>query len=135
MYGIHSWYETNRRILIFSSTLAEGRFMHVRAEDVLNNKIIKLGDIAEWLGLRTDDSAIEAMTHPEMSPFAKLGPAESGIIGGNDHGFLRDPIPHSVPIPNTLTPPDGWFADECIWPMVVSLANRLGYFGNTQDKK
>lgn len=128
MLSIHSWYDTHRRILHFTETLPQERYMQVRAEDVLNDAESQLRTIAKWLKLSANDCAIEAMTHPELSPFASLGPADSGIIGGNDHGFLRDPIPHRVEIPHTLNQPTDWVADETIWPMVVKLANRLGYY-------
>ena len=103
--------------------------MRIRAEDVLNDSESQLRAIAVWLGVRTDAGAIEAMKHPEASPFAGFGPADSGIVGGNDPSFLGDPIPHRVEVPSTLEPPQGWAADPPVWRMVIDLANRLGYFG------
>ena len=133
MSTIGSWYDTHRRILNFSLTLPPHRYMRVRAEDVLNDKAAQLRAIACWLGLRCDDEAIESMKHPEASPFASFGPEESGIVGGHDHGFLRDPVPHCVEVPRSLTPPEGWSAPPSIWRMVSDLANRLGYFDEGQD--
>lgn len=127
MLSMHAWYETHRRIMLFAQMLPPDRYLQVRAEDVLNDGEPRLRAIAEWLRLRVDESAIEAMTHPEKSRFASFGPADSGIIGGHDHGFLLDPIPRRVEIPRALTAPDGWAADESIWPMIVKLANCLGY--------
>ena len=63
----------------------------------------------------------------------ECGPAESGVVGGNDPIFLRDPVPHSVNVPRTLDPPNGWTADASTWKMVVDLANRLGYFDYEAD--
>jgi hypothetical protein len=136
MAGIASWYETHRRILHFAADLPADRYTRVRAEDVLNESSPQLRAIAAWLRIRTDDSAIEAMKHPEMSPFAKPGPLDSGALGGSDPSFLRDPIPHRVQVPHTLDPPNGWAADPSVWRMVVALANRLGYFneGETISK-
>jgi len=128
MSGIASWYETHRRILHFASDLPTDRYIRVRAEDVLNDSLPQLRTIATWLGVRTDDSAIEAMNHPEASPFAKPGPLDSGAVGGNDPAFLSNPIPHRVEVPRSLDPPNGWAADLSVWRMVVALANRLGYF-------
>ena len=102
--------------------------MRVRAEDVLNDPDSQLRAIAAWLGIRTDDGAIDAMKHAEASPFAGMGLVESGVVGGNDPIFLRDPVPHGVNVPRTLDPPQGWTADASTWKMVVDLANRLGYF-------
>ena len=127
MSGIASWYETHRRILKFAARLPADRYKRVRAEDVLNDSEPELRAIAGWLGLRDDESAIEAMKHPEASPFASPGPVESGIVGGQDPDFLRDPIPHRVTVPRGLEPPEGWTEDQSVWEMVVRLANRLGY--------
>jgi Sulfotransferase family len=127
MSGIATWFETHRRILRFAASLPSHRLMRVRAEDVLNDMRHQLKAIAAWLGLRNDADAIEAMTHPEASPFACFGPAGSGVTGGNDPAFLRNPIPHSVEVPNTLNRPVGWTEEPSSWQMVVDLANHLGY--------
>jgi hypothetical protein len=128
MSGIGSWYEIHRRILNFAAGLPADRYLRVRAEDVLNDPKTQLHAIAAWVGIRTDDDAIEAMQHPEASPFARPGPAASGVAGGNDPGFLRDPIPRRVEIPCKLDPPRGWVAEPSVWKMVADLANRLGYY-------
>jgi Sulfotransferase family len=129
MFGIASWYDTHRRILHFGATLPPDRYMRIRAEDVLNDTESQLPAIARWLGVCSDASAIEAMKHPEASPFSTFRTADSGIVGGNDPGFLRDPTPHRAEVPSTLEPPDGWEADALVWRMVGDLANRLGYCG------
>jgi hypothetical protein len=129
MSGIGSWYDVHRRILSFAASLPADRYLRIRAEDVLNDSKSQLRAIANWLGIRTDDAAIEAMQHPEASPFARPGLAAAGLAGGNDPTFLRDPIPHRVEIPPKLDPPQGWVADPSIWKMVTDLANRLGYNG------
>lgn len=133
MYGIASWYSIQRRILTFTATLPVDRYRRVRAEDVLNDAESQLQAIAEWLGVRTDASVIEAMKHPEASPFASFHTADSGIAGGNDPGFLHDPIPRRAEIPATLEPPGGWVAEPHVWDMVVDLANRVGYFDDRRD--
>lgn len=125
--GLASWVETHCRILRFASTLPPNRYLRLKAEDVLNDPCPKLLSIAEWLALRADRDAIDAMMHPERSPFAKFGPADTGLIGGHDHNFLRDPIPHRVEVMTTLEPPEGCAADSPLWNMTVDIANRLGY--------
>jgi hypothetical protein len=124
---IAAWVETHCRILNFGATLPKSRYMRVRAEDVLNHPGSQLRSIADWLGIRTDDDAIEAMMHPEASPFACPGPAGSGIFGGNDPDFLRNPIPHPVEVLGTLDPPAGWAGNAALWRTTINLANRLGY--------
>jgi hypothetical protein len=127
MSGVASWYETHRRILLFAADLPAKRYLRVRSEDALNDTQSQFRAIADWLGIRADEQAIEAMQHPEASPFARPGPAGSGVIGGNDPGFLRDPIPRKVEMPGNLDLPSGWIADRLVWRMVADMANRLGY--------
>jgi hypothetical protein len=122
-----SWVETQCRILRLAATLPKDRYMRVRAEDVLNDARGQLRSIAMWLEVRTDEDAIEAMTHPETSPFARFGIEGSGVIGGHDPNFLRDPIPHPVEVLRTLDPPQGWVENSSLWRMIVDIANRLGY--------
>jgi sulfotransferase family protein len=128
MSGIASWYAIHRRILQFAADLPVDRYLRIRGEDVLNDTDSQLRVIAAWLDVSTEDSAIEAMKHPEASPFASLQTADSGIVGGNDPTFLSAPTPRSVDVPSNLKPPPGWTADLSIWKMVTDLANRLGYF-------
>lgn len=128
MAGIAAWFETHRRILRFAETLPPDRYLRVRAEDVLNDTHPQLGAIASWLGIAADADAIAAMTHAEASPFAGFGPVESGVEGGYDPAFLRDPVPHPVPAADTLDAPPGWAAGAASWARVVALGNILGYF-------
>ena len=101
--------------------------MRVRAEDVLNETLPQLRAIAGWLGVRTDEDAIEAMTHPETSPFACFGTEGSGIVGGHDPKFLRDPVPHPVELLPAITRPPGWLGNTELWRMTVDVARWLGY--------
>jgi hypothetical protein len=126
MSSISAWYDVNCRIFLFGSGLPPGRYMRVRGEDVLNDSESQLRAIASWLGLPADHGAIEAMMHPETSPFARFGPVGSGVAGGNDPRFLSDPVPHGVALPDTLEQPPGWIGAS-LWSMVVDLACALGY--------
>jgi hypothetical protein len=127
MRSVAAWYEIHRRILLFANDLPPDRYLSVRAEDALNDPNRELRKVATWLGIRGDATAITRMLHPESSPFARPGPAESGVAGGNDPAFLRDPFPRRAEIPRGLDPPPAWTADATFWKMVVELANRLGY--------
>ena len=84
-----SWYRFHKNILEFTRSLPLGQSMRIRGEDVLSEPDLYLPQIAEWLGIRTDVRAIEAMKHPEVSPYAYRGP--SPVHGGNDPNFMRSP--------------------------------------------
>ncbi len=127
MSGIASWVEVQCRILGFVSTLPRERWLRVRSEDVLNDSGPRLRSIAAWLRVRDDDAAIESMMHPEASPFASLGPADSGIIGGNDPSFLRDARPRPAIVLSSLDQPPGWVGHSNLWQSVVEVCDRLGY--------
>jgi hypothetical protein len=129
MAGIAAWVQVHQRILRFTAVLPKQRTLRVRAEDVLNDPDHQLREIARWLGMRDDDAAIEAMRHPERSPFARFGPRGSGVIGGHDHGFLRDPVVRRAELPASLEPPEGWIGHQPLWRRAKTLARCLGYPG------
>jgi hypothetical protein len=127
MAGIANWCEVHQRILAFCASLPEDRYLGMRAEDVLNNPDVQISRIIAWLGVSASASARDAMKHPERSPFARPGPSDSGVSGGNDPGFLADPRLRTVELPNSLAPPQGWSLDISVWRMVGELARSLGY--------
>ena len=127
MSGMAYWVETNLRILSFTARRPKHASLRVRAEDVLNDSGTQLRRIAGWLGIRDDATTLEAMRHPEISPFACLGIAGTGIIGGFDPDFLRNPVPHSVPVPPAVDRPSGWTEHSALWDTTVDLAVQLGY--------
>ncbi len=83
------WHYMHMNILQFTATLPLGQALRVRGEDILSEPDVYLPQIAEWLGVRTDSNAIEAMKHPEHSPYACVGP--DAARGGNDPKFMRSP--------------------------------------------
>ncbi len=87
--GFLWWLVAHKNILDFTNTLPVGQTMRIKGEDLLSQPDLYLTQIAQWLGLRTDNEAIEAMKHPENSPYAYVGsyPAR----GGNDMKFMRNP--------------------------------------------
>ena len=100
--------------------------MRLRGEDLLSEPRIYVRQIAEWLGLRTDDEATEAMLHPENSPFACYGPANAKF--GNDPNFLEKPAlrPYSyTPRPLTWEPEPGRPVE--VSEMVRVYAMQFGY--------
>jgi len=84
-----TWYLFHANIIQFTSSLPSGQVMRVKGEDILSEPDAYLPQIAEWMGLRTDRDAIEAMKHPENSPYASVGPRPAS--GGNDPKFMRSP--------------------------------------------
>jgi hypothetical protein len=123
---IASWVEAQQRIKQFGASLPETRFLHVRAEDVLDGTRGTLRRIASWLGVRTDDKALAAMEHPEASPFAH-GVAEDLGVNGADPGFLQDPRPRRVALEAGLERPTDWVAHDALWEEAVCVARELGY--------
>ena len=83
------WYHMHMNILRFTATLPLGQTLRVKGEDIISEPEVYLPQIAEWLGIRTDSDAIEAMKHPENSPYACVGPDVAR--GGNDPKFMRNP--------------------------------------------
>jgi hypothetical protein len=83
------WHIMHSNIMKFTSSLPLGQSLRVKGEDILSEPDGYLPQIAEWLGIRTDREAIEAMKHPENSPYACVGP--DSARGGNDPKFMRSP--------------------------------------------
>jgi hypothetical protein len=123
----HGWLELNGNITTFFASLPDERRCVVRGEDLLRAPDAPLRRIAEWLGLRTDDEAIEEMKHPERSPFAGFGPR--GARYGNDLLFLENPVLRVAPAaPQSLEGPLSWREDGAGFvPSVKLLAREFGY--------
>jgi hypothetical protein len=123
----YAWHDANVNILNFLDTVPASQQMRIRGEDMMNDPKKHLVAICRWLGLRTDDAAVEQMMHPERSPFACFGPLDA--LFGNDPNFLSGPTfrPHTVKVPS-LDKPVPWREDgQGLKPEVVALARELGY--------
>jgi hypothetical protein len=125
-FCFYSWYEINFRLLEFGATVSD-HYLRVRAEDVLNEPQHHLRRIACWLGLPADAGSVEAMQHPERSPFASLGADGTPATGGNDPQFLRNPTPHRVHCPRAVERPIDWNGPDSLWSAVIELASTMGY--------
>lgn len=68
------WYKSQRNILDFLSTIPNEQHMRVRCEDILNQPVLYFQKISCWLNLSWNVSIIEAILHPEYSPYACFGP-------------------------------------------------------------
>jgi hypothetical protein len=121
------WYVLNARICEFLSSVPREQQLRIRAEDLLTDPDQHFRQIAGWLGLRTDAEAIEAMKHPENSPYAGFGPR--GARYGNDPFFLNEPALRPARVePQSLVGRAGWNPDgRGFFPKVRELAEQFGY--------
>ena len=85
-----AWYELNLNVAKFLDTVSPDRKMTLRIEDLFEDARLALQGVALWLGVPTDDEALEAMMHPERSSFARMGPSRARF--GNEKAFLQDPM-------------------------------------------
>ncbi|BCY09659.1 sulfotransferase family protein [Actinoplanes sp. L3-i22] len=120
------WYATHQAILRFFEEVPAGQRLRVRGEELLAEPAAGLGEIAAWLGLRGDDEAIDAMRHPERSPFAGQGPPNAPR--GGDEKFFHDPVlrergPGTPP----LDAPLPWRPEARLPERVRGLARTFGY--------
>jgi hypothetical protein len=119
------WYFQHRRIDELVRSLPPERALRVRSEDVVNNPAKALPPVCRWLGIDSGRRALEAMSHPEDSPYAALGP--QAAAGGWDAGFLDSPELKPVELPDSLELPASWCADPWLALATRDLARRLGY--------
>ena len=121
------WYVLNMNIVMFLKSIPRRQWITVRGEDVLTDPDRGLRQIVAWMGLRTDNEAVEEMKHPERSPYARFGPP--GARFGNDIFFLQSPAlrPARAQV-QRLEGPLSWRADGTgFLPEVKELARYLGY--------
>jgi hypothetical protein len=122
-----SWYAMQKNIVEFLDGIPPERKLQMQGEIVLNNREESLAAICRWLDMPHDAAAIEAMLHPERSPFACLGPLGAHL--GNDINFLRSPALRDGEISTAeLDGPLPWRSDgKGFSPEVAEMARRLGY--------
>ncbi len=122
-----AWHDINMNILDFLDDVPAEQQIRLRGENVMAEPQRYLAEIARWAGLRDDDEAVDAMMHPERSPFACFGPITA--LFGNDPNFLAGPTfrPHKPKVPK-LNEPVPWRNDgKGLYPEVIRLANEFGY--------
>jgi Sulfotransferase family len=124
-----SWYSLNMMIARFLSSVPEKQKLRIRGEDILMSPDSVLPQICSWLGMASDQKTVEAMKHPECSPYAFFGPASAPM--GNDHLFLEDP--HLRPAharQMDLESPLNWNASRKGFAVETKeLARQFGYSG------
>jgi hypothetical protein len=123
------WRVSHKVAITTTVDLPPGQYMRLRGEALLGNLPFYLQQICEWLDLRSDAEAIEAMMHPENSPYAKLGPR--GARYGNDPSFLENPVLDHERLAKMKEPGlDGelsWRPGETFAPETRQLAKQFGY--------
>ncbi len=122
------WYEMQRNILEFLKEIPAHAQMRVQGEEVIGEPRRLLGEICRWLDMDDDEAALDAMLHPEESPFAHPGPLGAHL--GNDVNFLRSPRfrPGTTVTRASLDGALPWREDEGrFYDVVADLARDLGY--------
>ncbi len=123
------WLRSQTHIMEFSRDLAVGQYMRIKAEVLLRDPRTYLAQICEWLGISQDAASIDAMLHPETSPFACMGPPNARL--GNDPNFLKNPKINFDRLARISEPPlEGevdWRPGEKFSQPVLKLARQFGY--------
>jgi hypothetical protein len=119
------WCRPHEEVLRFLDGLPVDRVRTVRGEDALRHPDVHLPPLLDWLGLATDSAVIEAMMHPEASPYARFGP--SPARGGHDPSVLTDPRMRSVKETPGLDAVATLGLEPDLNERMVGLARRFGY--------
>lgn len=121
-----AWLTPHTTIVKFLENVPAKQKMRMRGEDLLSDRDAKLTEIAEWLEISSSPEAIDAMQHPEKSPFATHGPKNARF--GNDPNFLEEPAlrPYTYrPKPLEWETPEGNVV--ALAGPVRALASEFGY--------
>ena len=119
------WCEAHERILVLTEAKDGPPILPVRGEDLVADPDPTLARIAVWLGVDSDPAALQAMRHPEHSPFANSGPWPSW--GDQDPRFLASPTLDRTAGAIVSAIPDWWHLERRLVRRLLSLADRLGY--------
>ncbi|MDS4040144.1 MAG: sulfotransferase [Candidatus Competibacter sp.] len=122
-----AWCRIQENILKFLKIIPDSNKMRLHGEDILNQPNSYLKQICQWLKISDDNQKIQAMLHPEDSPFACLGPIGAHL--GNDINFLRSPRFRYQKIPSsTLDGSLSWRRDGGGFNQTtLELATEMGY--------
>lgn len=117
------WQRCNDTILAFRAGLPAGYGLMLQGELFLAEFETYAPQICDWLDIRADADALDAMRHPERSPYAALGPAAARY--GNDPNFLKNPVfaPRPIEIAPTAAGRDG----RPFTARTQKLARQFGY--------
>jgi Sulfotransferase family len=119
------WCEAHERILDLGEARDRQSVLLVRGEDLVADPDPALARIATWLGVDSDPAALQAMRHPERSPFANPGPWPSW--GDQDPHFLASPTLDRSAGARVTAIPDWWCPERGLARRLRALADRFGY--------
>jgi hypothetical protein len=121
------WLDMQNIIIEFLESVPPQQQKTFRGEDFLSNRKASLIEVCEMLGISTKSRALEAMLHPEDSPYSSLGPIGAHL--GNDINFLRSPqLSEKTPAMPELSSPLPWRPDDApLREDVIDMARRFGY--------
>lgn len=123
------WMRAQTNIMELTRSLSPGQYMRIKGEMLLRDPKFYLGQICEWLDIDADDASVEAMMHPETSPFACLGPPTARA--GNDPNFLTNPKLDFERLAKIKEPPlEGeieWKPGHTFEAPVLRMARQFGY--------
>lgn len=124
-----TWTRTHARIQAAAAGRPLGYVLRIKGEDVLRDLRFYLPQICEWLGIATDEAALEAMLHPEASPYSCVGPANAS--GGANPGFIKSPALDMDRLARmsepTLEAPMSWAPDRHFSEETRAYARLYGY--------
>ena len=123
------WRAAHMLIITMTADLPLGQCMRIKGEALLSDLDTYLPQICEWLEIRTDAEAIDAMLHPEQSPYATEGPPSAPR--GYDPNFLSNPAIDRARLAKLKEPNlEGelnWRPGETFAPETRRVAKQLGY--------
>jgi len=117
------WLRSNANVLEFKAALPPGVCLSLQGEAFLAEFEAYAPQVCDWLGIRSDPEALEAMLHPETSPYACIGPETA--LYGNDPNFLKNAA--FTPRPITIEPIDAGVDGRPFNPRVRKIAREMGY--------
>lgn len=121
------WYRCHNSIMNFIAGLPEGQSLRLCSEQLFRDADTYLLQLVEWLGLSTRKIALDAMQHPEYSPYACLGPINAQY--GDDRDFLT--VPTHKPVIGEVARIEDFLsyqqAPERVKPAILHLSHQLGY--------
>ena len=125
MMCLGTWLFHHARVKQFLDVLPADRWRRVRAEDVVNQPAQTLPALCDWLDVSATPEVIAAMSRPEGSPYARLGPPSA--LGGGDPGFMASPTLRPVELPTSIAIPSEWVVDPWLTLAVAHFADAIGY--------
>jgi Sulfotransferase family len=123
----HLWFATHEVILRFLQDVPPRQQFFIRSEDILSAPERHLREMARWLGIRADEEAIGAMTHPERSAFAKKD-RQNAFRGGGEKLFGDPALRSNLRQQPALDAPLPWRSDGTLFSEEIRrLASSFGY--------